>query len=53
MLWPPPLRLMFLKFRYRLGYELLCRDVADSITWRRFCDDSLRGLARDFGVNVA
>src|SRR6478609_10366332 len=24
------LRLMFLKFRYRLGYETLCRDVADS-----------------------
>ena len=31
------LRLMFLKFRYRLGYETLCREVADSITWRRFC----------------
>ena len=29
------LRLMFLKFRYRLGYEALCREVADSITWRR------------------
>ena len=27
---------MFLKFRYRLGYKLLCREVADSITWRRF-----------------
>jgi transposase, IS5 family len=31
------LRLMFLKFRYRLGYEALCREVTDSITWRRFC----------------
>ena len=31
------LRLMFLKFRYRLGYETLCREVADSITWRRLC----------------
>ena len=31
------LRLMFLKFRYRLGYEALCREVADSFTWRRFC----------------
>ena len=31
------LRLMFLKFRYRLGYETLCREVTDSITWRRFC----------------
>lgn len=31
------LRLMFLKYRYRLGYEALCREVSDSITWRRFC----------------
>ena len=31
------LRMMFLKFRYRLGYELLCREVADSISWQRFC----------------
>ena len=31
------LRLMFLKFRYRLGYESLCREVADSICWQRFC----------------
>jgi IS5 family transposase len=31
------LRLMFLKFRYRLGYESLCREVADSISWRLFC----------------
>src|SRR5215213_10929979 len=31
------LRLMFLKFRYRLGYESLCREVSDSITWRHFC----------------
>jgi IS5 family transposase len=37
------LRLMFLKFRYRLGYELLCREVADSITWRRFCRIPLDG----------
>src|SRR4029077_7294921 len=31
------LRLMFLKFRYRLGCEMLCREVADSISWQRFC----------------
>ncbi|MBN2906797.1 MAG: ISNCY family transposase [Rhodobacteraceae bacterium] len=31
------LRLMFLKFRYRLGFESLCREVSDSITWRMFC----------------
>src|SRR5215213_10395364 len=37
------LRLMFLKFRYRLGYETLCREVKDSITWRRFCRIPLDG----------
>ena len=26
------LRIMFLKFRYHLGYESLCREVSDSIT---------------------
>jgi transposase, IS5 family len=31
------LRLMFLKYRYRLGFERLCREVADSISWQRFC----------------
>jgi IS5 family transposase len=31
------LRLMYLKHRYGLGYETLCREVADSFTWRRFC----------------
>jgi transposase, IS5 family len=37
------LRLMFLKFRCRLGYELLCREVADSISWQRFCRIPLGG----------
>jgi IS5 family transposase len=37
------LRLMFIKYRYRLGYESLCREVADSITWRRFCRIGLCG----------
>src|SRR3954452_22360283 len=37
------LRLMFLKFRYRLGFESLCREVSDSITWRRFCRIGLDG----------
>jgi transposase, IS5 family len=31
------LRLMFLKYQYRLGYERLCAEVSDSISWRRFC----------------
>ena len=35
------LRLIFLKFRYRLGDESLCRGVADSISWQRFCRISL------------
>src|SRR5918911_5388005 len=30
------LRLMFLKFRYRLGYASLCAEVTDSIGWRQF-----------------
>ncbi len=38
------LRLMFLKYRYRLGFEPLCREVADSISWQRFCRIPL-GLA--------
>jgi transposase, IS5 family len=37
------LRMMFLKFRYRLGYELLCCEVADSISWQRFCRIPLGG----------
>jgi transposase, IS5 family len=31
------LRLLYLKHRYGLGYESLCREVADSISWRRSC----------------
>jgi len=34
---------MFLKFRYRLGFESLCAEVSDSITWRRFCRIPLDG----------
>ena len=37
------LRLMFGKFRYRLGYESLCAEVSDSISWRRFCRIGLDG----------
>jgi len=37
------LRLMFLKYRYRLGFEPLCREVADSISWSRFCRIPLGG----------
>jgi transposase, IS5 family len=31
------LRLMCLKHRYTLGYETLVKEVADSLSWRRFC----------------
>jgi IS5 family transposase len=34
---PTLLRLLYLKHRYQLGYETLCGEVADSISWRRFC----------------
>ena len=37
------LRLMFLKFRYRLGFKSLCAEVSDSISWRRFCRIPLDG----------
>src|ERR1044071_544418 len=37
------LRLMFLKYRYRLGFERLCVEVADSISWQRFCRIPLGG----------
>ena len=41
------LRLMFLKHRYGLGYETLCKEVADSFTWRRFCRIALDGRVPD------
>jgi IS5 family transposase len=31
------IRMMVLKYRYGMGFETLCREVADSIAWRRFC----------------
>ncbi len=37
------LRLMFLKSRYRLGFETLCAEVTDSISWQRFCRIPLGG----------
>jgi hypothetical protein len=40
------LRLMFLKHRYRLGYQTLCAEVADSISWRRFCHIDIDGGCR-------
>lgn len=31
------LRMMFLKYRFDLGYGRLCAQVRDSLSWRRFC----------------
>lgn len=56
------LRLMYLKHRYGLGYETLVKEVADSLSWRRFCRLALDGevphpttllkLTRRFGPAV-
>ncbi|MDK2880053.1 MAG: transposase, family [Thermoanaerobacteraceae bacterium] len=31
------IRMMYLKFRYNLRYETLCKEVSDSISWKVFC----------------
>jgi len=41
------LRLMYLKHRYGMGYETLCKEVADSFTWRRFCRIAVDGRVPD------
>ncbi len=41
------LRMMYLKRRYRLGYETLVKGVHDSLTWRRFCRLSLEERVPD------
>jgi IS5 family transposase len=41
------LRMMWLKYRYRLGFEALCREVIDSVSWSRFCRIPLGGSAPD------
>jgi transposase, IS5 family len=41
------LRLLYLKHRYGLGSETLCKEVADSFTWRRFCRVALDGRVPD------
>lgn len=34
---------MFLKYRYKLGFETLSREVTDSVSWSRFCRIPLVG----------
>ena len=56
------LRLMYLKHRHGLGYETLVKEVADSLSWRRFCRIRLEGgvphpttlmkLTRRFGTST-
>src|SRR5882724_12987607 len=56
------LRLMYLKHRYSLGYETLVKEVADSLSWRRFCrigldkrpphPTTLMKLTRRFGPEI-
>jgi IS5 family transposase len=41
------LRMMYLKRRYQLGYEVLVKEVKDSFTWRRFCHLSLSDRVPD------
>jgi IS5 family transposase len=41
------IRLMYLKHRYGLGYELLVEQVKDSIMWRRFCHIPIDGKVPD------
>jgi IS5 family transposase len=37
------LRLMYLKHRYQMSYEVLVQEVSDSYKWRRFCHLPLTG----------
>jgi transposase, IS5 family len=37
------LRVMYLKFRYKLGYEALVAEVSNNISWRLFCRVGLSG----------
>jgi IS5 family transposase len=41
------LRMMYLKHRYGLGYEVLVKEVSDSFAWRCFCHLSLSDRVPD------
>jgi IS5 family transposase len=41
------LRMMYLKHRYGLGYEVLVKEVSDSLAWRRFCHLTLGDRVAD------
>lgn len=56
------LRMMYLKFRYQMSYELLVKEVSDSYKWRKFChiphdakvpdDKTLIRITKHFGERV-
>lgn len=41
------MRMMYLKRRYKLGYETLVKEVRDSFMWRRFCHLSIEDNVPD------
>ena len=41
------LRMMYLKERYQMSYEVLVKEVSDSLKWRRFCHLPLSGNVPD------
>jgi IS5 family transposase len=41
------LRMMYLKYSYQLGYEVLVKEVKDSFAWRHFCHLSLNDPVPD------
>jgi hypothetical protein len=50
------LRLLYLKHRYQLGYESLCREVSDSIGWpflepRQRAEQALVAVVQEAYVN--
>ncbi len=56
------LRMMYIKRRYQLGYEVLVKEISDSFAWRRFChlsledpvpdDTTLIKLTRKYGETI-
>jgi IS5 family transposase len=46
------LRLLYLKHRYKLGYDSLCRKVADSISWRP-PSPTASNLTRNDGIRTS
>jgi IS5 family transposase len=41
------LRMMYLKHRYQMSYEVTSREIADSLKWRKFCHLPLSGKVPD------